>query len=252
MKTDIFFYGHGFSLLNIFGHPYFLARYEICRAFASNTLFDLSRKKNILDVGCGNLPYRNLFSPSSTYHGLEIDNPKTRNSNKATHFYDGTTFPLPSQYYDCVICSQVLEHSPDPSLMLSEISRVLSPGGLLLLSIPFMWPEHEQPFDFQRLTTFNLRCLLENSGFKVHYLTKANPGLSSIIQLFLAWIESVSVSLLVNKYLFRAYRIAATPLFSLLNTIAYLNNRIQSRHPTNTFEPSFFLDIVILASKYQQ
>ena len=58
---------------------------------------------------------------------------------------------------------------------------MLRPGGALLLTIPFLWPEHEQPWDSQRFTCFGLQRRLEASGFRVERMLKLNPGLSALL-----------------------------------------------------------------------
>jgi len=73
---------------------------------------------------------------------LEIDQPRNRINTNVTHWYDGKFFPLADKTYSGVISSQVLEHAFEPKLLLSESYRVLVPGGSLLLTIPFFWPEH--------------------------------------------------------------------------------------------------------------
>ena len=49
--------------------------------------------------------------------------------------------PFPSQGFDLVLCTQMLEYAPDPGLVLSEIHRVLKPGGRVLLSVPSVFPQ---------------------------------------------------------------------------------------------------------------
>jgi hypothetical protein len=75
---------------------------------------------------------------------------------------------------------------------------VLRPGGALLLTIPFLWPEHEQPWDSQRFTHFGLRRRLEAAGFRVETMLKLNPGPPALLQLCIDWIESLSRRLLVR------------------------------------------------------
>ena len=49
---------------------------------------------------------------------------------------------VPSDYLDAIICTEVLEHVPDPAQAVREIHRVLAPGGIMLASSPFLWPDH--------------------------------------------------------------------------------------------------------------
>ena len=65
----------------------------------------------------------------------------------ADRSYDGKTFPFSDGEFDAVLTSEVLEHVFNPDEFLSEINRVLRDDGVLLLTVPFVWDEHEQPFD---------------------------------------------------------------------------------------------------------
>jgi SAM-dependent methyltransferase len=69
--------------------------------------------------------------------------------------------------FDVAVCTQVLEHVKEPSLVLAEVARVLKPGGVILLSAPQSWYEHQVPHDFFRFTGYGLRHLLEKNGFVV-------------------------------------------------------------------------------------
>ena len=70
---------------------------------------------------------------------------------------------IESSTYDCVFCSGVLEHIDDFQAALAEITRVLRPGGVLLLGLPFRQPVHQSPHDYWRFTEFGIRYLLRDS-----------------------------------------------------------------------------------------
>ncbi len=80
---------------------------------------------------------------------------------------DAHALPFGSGQYDCVVGCELLEHLEDPSQALREMHRVMKPGGSLLLSIPFLYPQHADPYDFQRFTEHGLRTLIERHGFHV-------------------------------------------------------------------------------------
>ncbi len=65
---------------------------------------------------------------------------------------DGTNLPLVDSSFDTITCNAVVEHVPDPVRLVSEIHRVLKPGGYAQLMVPFMFPFHEYPGDYQRYT----------------------------------------------------------------------------------------------------
>lgn len=79
---------------------------------------------------------------------------------------DAQELPLESNTFDCVICSEVIEHIGQPHLALTEIFRVLKPGGLLLLSSPFLYPIHGDPADYGRYTGQYYNDQLKSIGFE--------------------------------------------------------------------------------------
>ena len=59
----------------------------------------------------------------------------------ATLVSDITCLPFHDEYFDMVICSEVLEHIPDQKTAVKEVIRVLKPGGDLIISVPRYLPE---------------------------------------------------------------------------------------------------------------
>ena len=58
-----------------------------------------------------------------------------------------------------------MEHIYKPDNLLSEVKRVVSSNGTLLITTPFFWPVHESPYDYNRYTKYSMHKLLEESGF---------------------------------------------------------------------------------------
>lgn len=67
--------------------------------------------------------------------------------------------PFPSRLFQRVECDAVLEHVRSPEAVMSEIGRVLAPGGFAHLVVPFCHPYHEYPRDYRRLTPDGLKLL---------------------------------------------------------------------------------------------
>src|SRR5690242_11975294 len=103
----------------------------------------------VLDVGCGHKPYSDMF-PGFTYIGVN----NSLEDASPDIVANAECLPLATQSFDIVLCTQVLEHVPRPGRLLGECRRVLRPEGWLLLSAPFYWPIHEEPFDFFRFTKY--------------------------------------------------------------------------------------------------
>jgi SAM-dependent methyltransferase len=192
---------------------------------------------DLLDVGCGNKPYRALI-PAARYTGLDIDNAFTRGVGAAEVFYDGGAFPLPDAAFDAVLCSQVLEHVFTPEKFLAEIRRVLRPGGTLLLAVPFLWDEHEQPHDFGRYSSFGLRALLERNGFVVVEQRKSMADFGAVAQLASAWLFKLVQT--PNKWVNLTTQLV---LIAPLNLFGALLRLVSPR------SEDFYLDNVVLARK---
>lgn len=171
-------------------NPFYFARRGL---LAGLQRFFPELKGEVLDVGCGSKPYRE-FIPAVRYVGLEYDTPRTRASFAADAYYDGRTFPFPDASFDAVLCSQVFEHVFTPEEFLREIHRVLRPGGRVLLTVPFVWDEHEQPHDFARYSSFALKSLLERAGFSVVAQHKSVADSRVLFQLANAYVYKLTRS----------------------------------------------------------
>ncbi len=108
----------------------------------------------ILDLGCGRGFYAKAITtlyPSATVAGVDYNADYLAVAKAQTHATtvqlargDARTLPFPSESFDAVVCSEVLEHIVEDGAALLEINRVLRDGGLLLISVPhqnfpFLW-----------------------------------------------------------------------------------------------------------------
>jgi SAM-dependent methyltransferase len=134
----------------------------------------------LLDVGCGNSPFRHLLNPATTrYQGVDVAAAADFGyQNPDTVYYDGHVLPFPDASFDAVLCTEVLEHIADPAETIREIHRVLKPGGRLVLTIPWSARFHYQPFDYHRYTPSMLLRLF--AAFPAPVVTPRGTDLSSI------------------------------------------------------------------------
>ena len=221
------------GLIGLIVNPFFIARKGLAKEIKS-----LSGEINgrILDVGCGTKPYLSFFN-CTEYIGLEFDTGIDSEKKQADYYYDGKTFPFESESFDSIICNQVLEHVFEPKEFLSEIYRVLKPGGKLLLTVPFVWDEHEQPYDFARYSSFGLIYLFEQCGFKVLKQNKSVSNIAVIFQLLSGYFYKISHRRKILKWLFTLIIIFP------LNLLGIIFGKI---FPDNS---DLYLDNVILAQK---
>jgi SAM-dependent methyltransferase len=178
------------GLLSVLVNPFHFSRkglYQHIRALAAEI------RGKTLDVGCGRKPYESLF-PSSEYIGLEIDTPENRKNKKADVYYDGNRFPFANAEFDSVVINEVFEHVFRPDDFLSEVRRVLKPGGALLMTVPFVWDEHETPSDYARYSSYGLSAILGKHGFRVEVLRKSIDDIRVVFQLLTGYIYKKTVT----------------------------------------------------------
>lgn len=121
----------------------------------------------LLDIGCGLRPYEQLLlGYASSYLGLESDRGRYR-TTPPDLWGSGLSLPLRSESTDTVVAFQVLEHVPDPAQLFAESSRVLKPGGCLIVAAPHIWGVHEEPEDYFRFTGYGLAHLSRQAGLRV-------------------------------------------------------------------------------------
>ena len=124
----------------------------------------------LIDLGCGEMPYRQALMPQlESYDGLDL----FPRSNEVRYQSDLENMAgVPNESYDSALMIEVLEHLPHPWLALAETNRILRPGGILVLSVPHISRLHDEPHDYYRYTRHGLTRLLQDAGFEVVRLEK--------------------------------------------------------------------------------
>ena len=143
--------------------------------------------KRILVVGAGNDPYRDLFGELETYTRLDI----VVKSEKVDIVADAHYLPFDNNSFDCIMAIEVFEHLEDPEKFVDESHRVLSSSGSIFLSIPFMFHEHGDPYDYSRPTKFKLEKIfskfsqldISSQGTRLHVILDLITTSSSLFGL---------------------------------------------------------------------
>jgi SAM-dependent methyltransferase len=223
------------DFFGLFVNPFYFARLGLLKKVTFYSKY--MRGGELIDIGCGSMPYKKLFKVNK-FLGLDIDSEDSRIRGIADFYYNGKTFPLQPNSFDHCLCNQVLEHVFNPEEFLGEIHRILKPNGKFLLTVPFVWDEHEQPYDYARYTSFGLKSLLEKNGFKILQHEKIGADATVIFQL-------------INTYIFK--------LFIKRNKLARFIGMIFFMAPINLLglilsklipkNPDLYLDQIILAKK---
>ncbi len=142
------------------------------------------RKNELLDLGCGVKPFKKLYS-AFTVSSIGIDVATSPHiKTEVDVIYDGKNIPFEDNRFDYVLCTEVMEHVPEPAAFLKEIHRVMKPDGLLIMTTPFLVPLHEEPYDFYRYTKHGIRHLLTGAGFRLEHI-ESFSGYGGVIIAFL-------------------------------------------------------------------
>ena len=155
----------------------------------------------VLDVGAGECRYRECFAHCDyvsqdfcQYGGTEEGVLKEKwQYGLIDYTSDIASIPVPARSFDAVLCTEVLEHVPEPIRAIAEFNRILKIGGHLFLSTPLGSGLHQQPHHyyggftphfFQRFLAqygFEIQALETNGGFFRHLLQEVNRA-AGIIQ----------------------------------------------------------------------
>lgn len=159
----------------------------------------------LLDIGCGKMPYKDYILQNSKineYIGLDIEDALIYEVTIKPNFtWDGRDMPFENNSFDCAFGTEVLEHCPEPEVVLKEVFRVLKPGAVFFFTVPFLWNLHEVPHDEYRYTPFSLRRHLEAAGFNEIEITATGGWHAAMAQMLGLWVRRSPMSRRKRKFL---------------------------------------------------
>lgn len=193
----------------------------------------------ILDVGCGNKPYESLFNTTAeNYIGCDI---VQSSEHKVDILCKVTDIDAEDNFFDTAFSTQVMEHVDNSDLMMSECNRILKPGGIFILSVPFCWELHEEPYDFFRFTKYGLKELCERNNFEVVELIPNGGKWAAIMQMNINMVYSTFKR---NNLFIKGFKF----LFINLH-LTELINRLAIQLDNRFFDPLLTLNYVLVARK---
>ncbi len=185
-------------------------------------------KGKVLDVGCGNSPFKFLVNPEQCkYTGIDIagaDNFDYQNNDIVV--FDGENIPFADESFENIICTEVIEHIAKPEKIISEMHRVLKPGGFGIVTLPWSARVHFAPYDFCRYTPYKLVQLFQQFSKVSIYNrgTDINTIVSKMIVLFFGNLFTWQFSL--KDLLLMPFKIVLLILFIPLLAIAVVFSHI--------------------------
>lgn len=181
----------------------------------------------LLDVGCADRWLRSRLKPGISY--MAVDYPPVGASLYSARpdvFGDVQALPVRDAVCDSVALLEVLEHVPDPDRALAEVFRVLRPGGSFLLSAPFAYPLHDEPYDFRRFTIHGMRWMLERHGFRVTSVRSTTSGVAAAAVCLNLAIAAAAVASWERPSIRLLWTLPALLVVPVVNACAWVATRV--------------------------
>ena len=200
-----------YKYIALFTNPAFFVRKNLYYGIKS---FAPAMKGKVLDFGCGAKPYQQLFNRCTKYIGCDVEISGHDHSNEVIDkYYDGKHLPFENEYFDSVFSSEVFEHVENLEEIMLELNRVVKKGGYMLVTVPFIWKEHEVPYDYRRFTSFGIKKFLTDYGFEIIECKKLTSSFEAISQLRISYIREIVNDITKNRTVrIICQRIIITPM----------------------------------------
>lgn len=138
--------------------------------FLESALRTLPREAKVIDLGSGEMPFQELYKdfPNATFVDFHVTGEKMDKVDL------NKNFPYANDSFDAVTATNTIEHILNLDLFLSEVYRILKPGGVFIGTVPFLASVHQAPYDFQRPTYYKIQAMSRGYA-KSDIVTIGNP-----------------------------------------------------------------------------
>ena len=188
---------------------------------------------NVLDIGCSEQKLKKYLPSSCNYIGLDYpDTADALYKTRPSIYGDAQQLPFTNNTFDTISFLEVLEHLPNPQAAVKECYRVLKPKGILIFSMPFLYPIHDAPFDFQRLTIYGIRQLFSSNRFHIKKEeAMGSPLMTSFLLVNIALVKT-TLNCFKNKHPALLIILILPLLIPVLNLLGLLAEKLT---PTDGF-----------------
>ena len=195
----------------------------------------------VLEIGSGNRRLEKHLRADTSYIGLDYPPSGKRYDNRPDVWGDAARLPFRDATMDAIVMLEVVEHLPDSRTALCEAGRVVTPAGQVWLSLPFLYPIHDAPYDFSRLTQFGLEQLAAEAGLEIiHIAERGGPGESAALLASLALAQTALQSM--ERLSLKA--LVALPLMLLVPLINVAGWLLARMIPVKRFMPMGYVAVL--------
>lgn len=196
---------------------------------------------NVLDVGSGDRQLEAYLDSHVRYFGIDYP-PSGQRYRRHPHVWgDAIHLPFRSDTMDSLVLLEVLEHLPDPGLALKEAARVLKAEGIVVATVPFLYPLHDAPFDFWRITHYQIERLAEAADLEVLRLTERGKALETSALLACLALAQSAIEALQKRSPMALILIPSLIMVPFLNIIGFGLSRL---FPVQHFMPLGYLAVL--------
>jgi SAM-dependent methyltransferase len=195
----------------------------------------------VLEIGSGNRRLHKYLHSDTCYIGLDYPPSGQRYDLRPDVWGDASRLPFQEASMDGVVMLEVLEHLPEPRTALLEAARVAKPGARVLLSLPFLYPIHDAPYDFSRITQFGLKRMAMEANLDI--ISMDERGVAADAAALLASLALAKMALQATERLsFTA--IAALPLMLFVPLINVMGWFLSWLIPVKRFMPMGYVAVL--------
>lgn len=160
------------------------------RATVRRWIRDCPTGSRVLEVGGGSSALRPMIEREVS--GVRYISGDISPTNNTTLVIDGLALPILDGSLEAVLALEVLEHVSEPSLLLREAARVLVPGGMLVITTPFMFGVHDFR-DYFRYTPLGFQTLVNSAGLDLREVVLRGGTFVTVVGLLRALIRNAIV-----------------------------------------------------------
>ena len=138
------------------------------------------------------------------------------------------SIPYPDGAIDLVVSQEVLEHVSDPCLVLNEVHRVLRPGGIIYLQVPWVIGYHGCPKDYWRFSKDGIQKLVESHGF---HLQDLGMTVGPFTGLYRVVVEAFAIfGSIISAHLYKPFKLLSAIVFLPVKWLDVFSGNSQEAH----------------------
>ena len=190
----------------------------------------------LVDIGCGNSPLREELPSTVEYVGLDYPLTVALGYRGGADVHcDAVSLPLASGCADVVTMLDVLEHLRNPAQAVGEAARILRVGGECLVHVPFLYPIHDAPHDYQRWTRYGLVELFQSQGFRLRDIGETTHQVESAAAILSIALAVGAIDAARDRSISCLPALALLPLIPLINMLGWTMGRFVPAGASMTF-----------------